>query len=287
VIRRLLFTSALALAALLAFAVAEVVHRPGRRAIAAAAALLVLVALDLGTQPVSATAADPDNAAFAALGPGRILNLPLFDPGIHYGSVYDYYELQAPKERPQGYNTLAPRDAYSFAFTYNRIGCGVWEPGDEAELERLGVRNILLHRGVYHQAGDRSAWFAWYALEEQGWKPVAQGGAVTLFTRGSSAAPPPFAEPARTEPVFCRGWRDGTMTELQAPFWLYGAGLHELHVTAEEPTVVGISVNGHLSERRLVSGSMPVNVQLEGDTLRWQAVVVDASRPGLELDYVR
>src|SRR6185503_20646616 len=139
--------------ALLAFAVAELVRRAGRRGAAAAVVLLVLVALDLGAQPVSATAADPDNAAYAALKPGRALALPLFDPGIHYGSVYDYYELQAPRERPQGYNTLAPRSAYSFAFAHNRIGCGVWEPGDEAALDRLGVRSVLLHRGVYDPAG--------------------------------------------------------------------------------------------------------------------------------------
>ena len=57
----------LALAALLAFAVAELVRRAGRSGMAVAAGLLVLVALDLGTQPVSATAADPDNEAYAAL----------------------------------------------------------------------------------------------------------------------------------------------------------------------------------------------------------------------------
>jgi len=276
----------LALAALLAFAVAELVRRAGRRRMAVAAGLLVLVALDLGPQPVSATAADPDNEAYAALESGRILDLPLFDPGIHYGSVYDYYELQEPRERPQGYNTLAPRSAYSFAFTYNRIGCGVWEPGDEAMLERLGVTNVLLHAGVYEQAGDRSGWFAWHGLEETGWAPTAQGGAITLFKRGASSAPPPFPEPSRAEPVFCQGWRDGTMNELQAPLWFYGAGTHEMHVNADIPTRVELSVEGHLFDRQLVSGSVQLNLQLEGSTPHWQAVVVEASRPGLELDYI-
>jgi hypothetical protein len=277
----------LALAALLAFAATELVRRAGRRGTAVAAGLLVLVALDLGAQPVSATAADPDNAAYAALEPGRTLDLPLFDPGIHYGSVYDYYELQAPRERPQGYNTLAPRRAYSFAFTYNRIGCGVWEPGDEATLEQLGVTNLLFHQGVYDQAGDRSAWFAWRGLVEAGWAPAGQGGAVTLFIRGSSSAAPPFAEPERTEPVFCQGWRDGTMNELQAPFWLYGAGRYELRVAAETPTLVEISANERLFDRRLVDGSQTLHFELEGNTLRWQAVVVEASRPGLRLEEIR
>ena len=274
----------LALAALLAFAVAELVRRAGRRGTAVAAGLLVLVALDLGAQPVSATAADPDNAAYAALGPGRILDLPLFDPGIHYGSVYDYYELQVPRERPQGYNTLAPRRAYSFAFTYNRIGCGVWEPGDEAMLERLGVRHVLLHRGVYEQAGDRSAWFAWRGLEEAGWAPSAQGGAITLFERGSSSAPPPFPEPSRTEPVFCQGWRDGKMNELQAPLWLYGAERSRLAYASDEPIRLTISVDGEEVADMLVDGDGVATLRLgEG---RWHTVVFEASKPGLELDEI-
>jgi hypothetical protein len=275
----------LALAALLAFAVAELVRRAGRRGVGAAALLLVLVALDLGVQPISATAADPDNTAYATLAPGRILNLPLFDPGIHYGSVYDYYELQAPRERPQGYNTLAPRSAYSFAFTYNRIGCGIWEPRDDAELARLGVQNILLHHGVYQQAGDRSAWFAWRALEDHGWKPVTQGGAVTLFDRGSSSTPPPFPEPARTEPVFCQGWRDGTTTELQAPFWLYGTGPFTFTFKSDEPIRVELS-----------SAAWPATYVVDVDSQEttpspgftfdeggWHAVVLDALRPGVSL----
>ena len=277
---RLMPIADLALAALLAFAAAELVRRAGKRGVAVAAALLVLVALDLSAEPVSATAADPDNAAYAALEPGRILELPLFDPGIHYGSVYDYYELQAPRERPQGYNTLAPRRAYSFAFTYNRIGCGVWEPGDEATFERLGVRSVLLHRGVYQQAGDRSAWFAWRGLEEAGWAPATQGGAVTLFERGSSSTPPPFPEPVRTEPVFCQGWRDGTTTELQAPFWLYGNGPKTITLSVDEPTEVTLSVDGSTPFDGQINDTAVAKVDLEPG---WHAIVLEASRPGVIL----
>jgi hypothetical protein len=273
----------LALAALLAFAAAELVRRAGRRGGIVAAGLLVLVALDLGAQPVSATAADPDNAAYAVLRPGRVLALPLFDPGIHYGSVYDYYELQAPRERPQGYNTLGPRSAYSFAFAHNRIGCGVWEPGDEAALDRVGVRSVLLHRGVYDQAGDRSAWFAWRGLEAAGWAPSAKGGAVTLFERGLSSAPPPFAEPSRTEPVFCQGWRDGKMNELQAPLWVYGRGPFTFTFTSDQPMRVEVSsvdwsvqyvveVNGEANTRSFI---------FESDG--WHPIVLEASRPGVNL----
>jgi hypothetical protein len=275
----------LALAALLAFAVAELVQRAGRRGAALAAGLLVLVALDLGAQPVSATAADPDNAAFAAIAPGRILNLPLFDPGIHYGSVYDYYELQAPTERPQGYNTLAPRSAYSFAFTYNRIGCGVWEAGDADMLDRFGVQSVLLHRGVYQQADDRSAWFAWRGLEENGWAAATQGGAVTLFERGASSAAPPFPEPSRTQPVFCQGWRERKMTELQAPFWLYGQENWRLEYSSDEPIRLTISLDGEQVAEMLVDGTGVWIPRLEQG--RWHSVVFEVSRPGLRLDGVR
>ncbi|HVD66374.1 MAG TPA: hypothetical protein VNB65_05685 [Gaiellaceae bacterium] len=276
----------LALAALLAFAASELIRRAGKRGLAVAVALLVLVALDLGAQPVSATAADPDNAAYTAIsGPGRILNLPLFDPGIHYGSVYDYYELQEPRERPQGYNTLAPRRAYAFAFTYNRISCGIWQPGDEAALGRLGVSSILLHHGVYEQSGDRTAWFAWRGLQDAGWAPAAQGGVVTLFRRGSSSAPPPFPEPARAEPAFCQGWREGTTTELQAPLWIYGSGTVRLAFSSEEPIRAALSVDGEQGAEELIDGQAVASLRLEGE--RWHPVVLDASSPGLHLDGVR
>src|SRR5206468_7359891 len=112
---RLLPIADLALAALAAFAVADLLRRASRRGVALGAALILLVALDLTVQPLSATAADPNNAAYQALAaapPGRVLELPLFEPGVHYGSVYDYYQLQAARERPGGYDTLAPKAAF-------------------------------------------------------------------------------------------------------------------------------------------------------------------------------
>ena len=74
------------------------------------------------------------------------------------------------------------------------------------------------------------------------------------------------------------------MIELQAPLWLYGVGNYKMHVTADIPTLVELSVGGHLSDRQLVRGRAQLNLQLEGNTPTWQAVVVEASRPGLELD---
>jgi hypothetical protein len=138
---------------------------------------------------------------------------------------------------------------------------------------------------VYQQASDRSAWFAWRALEEQGWKPVAHGGQITLFGRGSSSAPPPFAEPARTEPVFCQGWRDGATTELQAPFWLYGRGPFTLTFTAAAPTHVELSSADWPATQVVDVKDEPVTAQgVTFDSDGWHAVVLDASSPGVHLE---
>ena len=173
----------LALAALLAFAVAELVRRAGRRGMAVAAGLLVLVALDLGAQPVSATAADPDNAAYAALsGPGRILDLPLFDPGIHYGAsttttscrrLASGRRATTPSHRGALIRSRSPT-------TGSAAGSGSRATKRNSRAARRR-RASSSTRGVYEQAGDRSAWFAWRGLEEAGWAPTAQGGAVTLL----------------------------------------------------------------------------------------------------------
>jgi hypothetical protein len=273
----------LAFAALVAYAVAEAVRRAGRRAIAVAAALFLLVALDLGAQPLSATAADPGNAAYAALaGPGRTLEFPLFDPGIHYGSVYDYYELQSTRERPSGYNSLAPKTAYAFAFAYNRLSCGVWLQGDRAVLARLGIDRILFHDGVYRQSKDDSAWFAWRGLQEAGWKPIASGGAVTLFAPGRSSAAPTVPKPQHGGLVYCGGWRERTMIEREAPLWLFGAGRVELRVKSEAPLHLQVFSEGRLVFDRQVAGSATVSAQFEDDA-GWHALVFSASQPGLRI----
>ena len=73
------------------------------------AAALVLLALDLRVPVFAAVAADTPNAAYAAIrGEGRMLELPVFRPDIHYGSVYLGYARQSPRKRPQWYSTTAP-----------------------------------------------------------------------------------------------------------------------------------------------------------------------------------
>ena len=123
----------LALAALAAFALAELLGRVRRRTAVVGAAAFLLVAADLTVMPFAPTAADRANGAYAAARrapPGRILEVPPFEPGRQEGSVYDLYTLQGKRERPTGYSTLAPEAAFDFYYRFGRLSCGMWLDGD-------------------------------------------------------------------------------------------------------------------------------------------------------------
>ena len=274
---RLLPVADLALAGLVAVAVARAVMLAGRRATVAAGALAVLVAADLMVLPLSATPADPDNDAYAALRaepPGRLLELPLIEPGIHYGSVQDYYALQAPRERLSGYSTLVGQRPFDFYFTHNRISCGIWLPGDEQALKTAGVEAVTFHRGLYAAAEIPGAPFGWRGLLEHGFAPTTTGGAITLFTRSDpegSTTPP--EEPSRERPFLCQGWRGRTMAERQGPLWIFGSGTLELAVSTPAALEVGLWVDGERRPDVLVSDAATLTAELEGE--RWHAVVVE------------
>jgi hypothetical protein len=290
---RLMPVADLALAALVAAAVARILAAARRRAALATAGIVVLVAADLLVFPLGASAGDPGNEAYAALreeGRGRTLELPLFEPGIHFGSVYDYYQLQGPRERPGGYSTLVPRPAYDFYFLRNRLSCGVWLPGDEETLEELGIRYATFHEGMYAQGDVPGAWFGWRGLVDHGFSPVARGGQVTLLARaGAGTLGNPVPEPARGRPLFCEGWDGSVMNERQGPFWVYGSGRLQLAVSAVAETPAALWVDGALAERAVVARSAAFEAELDGDG--WHAVVLevpellDTSPPqGLRLD---
>jgi hypothetical protein len=271
---RLLPIADLALAGLLAFACAGLVRRAGSRSIAVASALVVLIVLDLAVQPLSATAADPGNGAYRALAatpPGRVLELPVFEPGQHFGSVYDYYQLQEAREQPGGYSTIAPQAVFDFAFTHNRLSCGVWLPGDGADLERIGITRVLFHRGLYAQAHRSGAWFAWRGLQEAGFSPVAADGGVTLFAPGARSRSAPVAEPARAEPILCSGWQGRTMLGRQATIWLYGGGS------------VSVRFSGNARVRLLVDGRSSAAALGESG---WHSLLLTAPRAGLRLESI-
>jgi hypothetical protein len=78
----------------------------------------VVVALDLWVPLYDPLNADEGNAVYAAVRdapPGRLLELPALPPDHYAGSVYLYYAMQAPRERPLGYATSAPPAAFAAA----------------------------------------------------------------------------------------------------------------------------------------------------------------------------
>ena len=274
----------LALAALAAVAAAVVVARfEGRRRAAVGAALLALVAADLLVFPLRSSEADPGNIAYAALAdaePGRVLGLPIFQEGKgHFGSVYDYYTQQAPRERPTGY-ALAPEEVFEFTERFNRLDCGAWLAGDREELERLGIRYFVWHGGLYRQSETPGAWFGWDGLRGSGYGPAAGAAPVFLWAEGPGSAPLPD-EPSRAEPVLCDGWVDGELELGEGALWLYGEGTAELELDAAAPTEVTVFADGRALAPELVDGRATVSVELSEQG--WHAFVVRGA-PGLRLD---
>jgi hypothetical protein len=116
---RLLPIACLCLAALAAAAIACVPGTQARSGLVAAVAA-VLVAADLWVPLYDPLNADEANAVYsrvAAAPPGRLLELPALPPDAYAGSVYLYYAMQAPRERPLGYATSAPPSAFRVART--------------------------------------------------------------------------------------------------------------------------------------------------------------------------
>jgi hypothetical protein len=184
---RLLPIACLAIAALIALAVdrglTTLVATHHRRCLPLATVAVVLVlALDLRVAVFGAVAADGRNDAYAAIrGDGRLLELPVFRPDVHYGSAYLGYARQSPRERPQGYSTLAPPAADVLARRLRGLSCG-----RGAIPEELGVRFVAVHRGLYDQSGFFGAGCARRterALLAGGWRLLARDGPIATFAR--------------------------------------------------------------------------------------------------------
>jgi hypothetical protein len=69
---------------------------------------------------------------------GRLLELPVRRPNRQEGSVYLYYAMQAPRERPAGYSTVAPKEAA-------RVLDELRPCADVRTLGDLGVRLLALY----------------------------------------------------------------------------------------------------------------------------------------------
>jgi hypothetical protein len=269
--QRLLPITELVLAGLVALACGWLLTRlrPQWRRAACAIAIL-LVAGDLLVLPFRASAADPDNAAYGALAaspPGRTLELPIFEPGIHFGSIYDYYEIQSQRQRPSGYSTLASDRPYDFFWRYNRLNCGAWLSGDIQRLRRLGVRYVLFQRGAYAQSQRPGAWFAWEELQRRGYRATARGESVWLFRfRGSGEAArqvAPVAEPPSDEPVLCEAWKSWTMRQRDAPMWVHGPARLDLELEAPGSTTIYLSVDGRAPERLQIDRQMTLSLDID------------------------
>jgi hypothetical protein len=184
---RLLPVACLALAALAAVAVARIsaAAKGGawHRAVPALAAALVVA--DLAVFPYEPSADDPGNLAYAALPPGRILELPVFRPEIHYGSVYQYYALQQAHQRPGGYSTVADRAADRLMRRLRPLNRGDWSGGRRQLLRDLGVTAVLVHPGLFvdnPEAGPTRA-AAELGLERNEFVPLVRDGPVRLWVR--------------------------------------------------------------------------------------------------------
>ncbi|MFN2470416.1 MAG: hypothetical protein ABR583_05390 [Gaiellaceae bacterium] len=180
---RLMPIACLALAALAAYAL----DRVRGRVLLALALLLVAADLRLGVSLYRPATADERNAAYAALRgepPGRLLELPVFIPERHYGSVYLLYGLQAPRERPGGYSSTAPRAADRTARALVPLNCGAWSPAIERRLRALGVVYVAVHGGLYADpAIPNCERAARRTLVRRGFRELASDGPVTVFAR--------------------------------------------------------------------------------------------------------
>jgi hypothetical protein len=269
---RLLPIASLCIAALFAYAVAQ-----SRRTVVAALGVALLL-VDLHTQVYGKSApGDPGRAVPSAA--GRLLELPVFDPSVHYGSVYLWYDITAQRQRPGGYSTTAPKPAKQVADRLEGLNCGDWSGGMAAELERLGVGSIALHRGLYshNPAVPSTGWFASRELLAHGWKVQRTAGPVWLFERAATGIAPKRVEPPRAQPIFCQGWFGETtgvgryMSETHAPFWIYGSGKLRLEF-APTPLPRRVTIDGRpgldLRGRgwHLVAVDVPRLASVEGQT---------------------
>lgn len=263
---RLMPIACLGIAGLVAVAVARL--RSGALVALAVAALF----FDLHFDAYVATAAGPGQQAYAAIsGPGRLLELPVFLPDVNTGSVYLYYDMAAQRQRPAGY-ALGPASTDGLARRLKPLGCGDWS-GDP--LRGLGVRFVAVHAALY-PAEPNGEWFAWRALLEHGFRPLAQDGKVTTFGLDGGAArvqAPP--EPPHGAVIRCGGWNRDVVAFPPGELWAYGGATLTLRLDAGATALV--TLDGGAA--RPVTGRATLRLRLAPGG--WHRVRIDQRGHGL------
>jgi hypothetical protein len=273
---RQLPVACLALAALAAFAVAWAARRFTHLVTVCYLAVFVALFLDLrlGVSVYRVARADSANAAYGALrdqGPGRLLELPVLHPSVAHGSLYLYYDMQAQRQRPGGYSTLAPKRAGTLALRLEPLNCGEWRPGAEELLRRLDVRYLAFHSALFSPG---TGWFAWKELAAHGWGELGRGGGIVTLAQGRTAGPPPVAEPA-SGPVFCPEWNGRAPHYRHGAFWIRGAGRLVVRLASDGPDRTTITVDGTSRSARVVE---PVMLSVPLRRPGWHLVGVDVRR---------
>ena len=140
--------ASLCIAGLAAFAIARL-----RSPLAVGAAVAALF-LDLRVDVFEPTSPGSGARAYASLRdapPGRLLELPIFPPASHFGSVYLYENMDAQRERPLGYSTVAPRAAARVADELEPLNCGRVNTPRARLLRELDVRYVTVHPELYDE----------------------------------------------------------------------------------------------------------------------------------------
>jgi len=277
---RFMPVACLALAALVAFAVARIAR--GAAVAVVVAVVLLFADLRLGVSSYRSVRADSANAAYAALRsqpPGRLLELPVLHPSVAHGSLYLYYDMQARRERPSGYSTVAPKAAANLALRLEPLSCGEWRPGTERVLGDLGVRYIAVHGGIE----PAQAWFAWRELIGRGWGVLARDGRIATFARGRAAGTPAVPEP-RQRIVFCPQWNGRSQRYRHAAFWIRGAGDLVVRLVSSGPDRTTITADGTARSVRVVT---PKALRVPLAKRRWHLVTVDVRRADRHVRLVR
>ena len=211
--------------------------------------------------------------------PGACSSFRVLHPSVAHGSLYLYYDMQARRERPSGYSTVAPKAAANLALRLEPLSCGEWRPGTERVLGDLGVRYIAVHGGIE----PAQSWFAWRELTDRGWGVLARDGRIATFTRGPAAAPPALPEP-RQKIVFCPQWNGRSPRYRHAAFWIRGAGDLVVDLVSAGPDRTTITADGTARSVRVVA---PKTLRVPLADRKWHLVTVDVRRADVDVRLVR